>query len=127
MAEPSVITVSSAEELQQRTLTYIAQGYTVVTQTPTAVVLIKKKEINWLWVALGMWCIVPLIVYMIKYSRQTDSVVEIRIVAQPAGQHGAGAVPGAMGSALAPPEDPSRPQLSSDGTMWWDGTQWIRR
>jgi hypothetical protein len=142
--EHKVITVSSVGELQQQTASYAGQGYTVLTQSASTVTMVKRKTINWLWVVLGVWCVIPLIIYLIVYSKEQDAVVEIRLTSggapdvvlrQPApGQ--AATPPGATGEpvdhqsasgggVLPPPADPVRPQASADGKMWWNGTEWL--
>jgi hypothetical protein len=123
-----VIQVSSQEELSRTTAIYVSQGFQVLVQSPTSVSLIKRKEFNIVYAVLGfLLCTIPLFIYLIYYANQKDRVVEIRfahpspgITARPPEPTGSAVLEGRppSGAGIVPP------QLSPDGTHWWDGTQW---
>lgn len=127
-AVPDVIPVSNAAQMEQMIMTYAAQGFEVAARSDSSTLMIKKKQLNMVYVVLGLViCVIPLFVYLYLYSKEQDQVVEIRLVPEgeeaPPGLPRAGppgtADAAAAGAAHAPP-----PQLSPDGSQWWDGTQW---
>ena len=75
------VTVDSKESLQFTTTTYLAKGFVVANSTPDKVVMQKRKEFKALWAVIGfIFCVVPLVVYIIVYAIQPDvEIVEIRI------------------------------------------------
>lgn len=80
MAVKQVI-VNSKEALTFTTTSYLAKGFVVANSTDTKVVMQKKKEFKVLWAIIGfLFCVVPLIVYIIIYSTQPDvEIVEISV------------------------------------------------
>lgn len=121
MPVPHVIPVTNTQQLDQVVLSYVGQGYQPTMRTETSALLIKKKELNIVWVLVGLFlCFIPLVVELVRYYKDEDLVVEVRLV--PAGE-GSSAP-----TQPAPPSDAqgSEPHLSADGKQWWDGTQWHR-
>ena len=100
MASMQRVSVPSAEALQTTITGYIGRGYVVQQQGEDFAVLFKAKNFEIVWAILGfLFCLIPLLVYLIVYSLQTDELVEIRVMA-----------PGV--------------QWSDDRTLWWDGATW---
>lgn len=77
------ITVESKEALQLAQTTYLAKGFVVASSSAEKVVMQKKKEFKILWAVLGfLFCLLPLLIYIIVYATQPDvEIVEITIVA----------------------------------------------
>ncbi len=98
------IQVSSQPELESTIVSYIAQGFVVSNRTPESVTLFKKKEFNVIWAVVGFFlCLLPLLVYCIVYTTQSDELVVVTIAAaQSAGQL----------------------TWSEDRQWWWDGERW---
>ncbi|HWY90237.1 MAG TPA: hypothetical protein VNY31_06150 [Solirubrobacteraceae bacterium] len=122
MAVPHVIPVTNPQQLDQIVLSYVGQGYQPAMRTETSALLIKKKELSIVWVLVGLFlCFIPLVIELVRYYKDEDLVVEVRLV--PAGE---GDAPPLTQS--APPSDAqgSEPHLSADGKQWWDGTRWHR-
>lgn len=73
------VTVNSKEALSLATTTYLAKGFVVASSTAEKVVLQKKKEFKALWAVLGfLFCVLPLIIYIIVYVTQPDvEIVEL--------------------------------------------------
>jgi hypothetical protein len=119
-----VVRVQTAEEMQATTTRYVVQGYSVVTQTPTSVLLIKRKQFNIIWAVIGFFlCLLPLLVYLIYYMTQTDQLVQIELIVP----HGSTqAIPPSPGSGDARSASPDAPAqvISPDGTHYWDGQAW---
>ena len=104
-ATTQVVPVPAAEYLDQAIQGWIVQGYTVANRTPYSVVMVKPKKFEPLWAVIGfLFCVIPLLVYLIVYATQEDQVVEIRVV---------------------PPLPPGQGPLSSDGMFRWDGYAWV--
>jgi hypothetical protein len=120
MAIPQVVTVANTQQRERIVLDYVTQGYTQAMVTETSTLLIKKRELNIVWVLVGLLlCFIPLVIELVRYYKAEDLLVEVRLV-----EAGATAPP-------LPPGVPSdvqgtEPHLSADGTRWWDGTQWHR-
>ncbi len=118
MAIPQVVTVANTQQRERLVLDYVAQGYTPTMQTETSTLLIKKRELNIVWVLVGLLlCFIPLVIELVRYYKDEDLLVEVRLVE--------------AGAAAPPPAEPSdvqgtEPHLSADGTRWWDGAQWHR-
>ena len=120
-AQVQWVQVTAPDQLHQAVSSYIVQGYTVANQTPTSATMMKKKEFSILWLVVGLiLCVVPLLVYLIIYATQSDSVIEIRLVSE-AALGGAGATLPIGGSSAG---HGSNVQMSEDGRYWWDGTAW---
>lgn len=122
MAVPHVIPVTNPQQLEQVVISYAGQGYQLAMRTETSALLIKKKELNIVWVLVGLFlCFVPLVIELVRYYKDEDLVVEVRLV--PAGEGSAPPL-----TAAAPPSNAQgdEPHLSADGKQWWDGTQWHR-
>jgi hypothetical protein len=98
------IQVSSQPELESTIVSYIAQGFVVSNRNPDSVTLFKKKEFNVIWAVVGFFlCLLPLLVYCIVYTTQSDEMVVVTIAAvQSAGQL----------------------TWSEDRQWWWDGERW---
>ena len=73
------ITVDSKDALSLAPNTYLAKGFVVASSTAEKVVLQKKKEFKALWAVLGfLFCVLPLIIYIIVYVTQPDvEIVEL--------------------------------------------------
>lgn len=129
----------SPQDLETMTMSYIAQGYSVANKTPMQVTLIKRKEFSAFWAVIGfLFCVLPLLIYLIVYALESDQMVTITVAgaqpmpvtgylapSQPLGQT-APSQPltssGALG-ASAPVNFESAPR-SPDGLYWWDGQAW---
>ena len=97
--------VSSRPEVENAIQSFIAQGYTVQSQTEDSVTMFKKKEFNILWAVIGFFlCLIPLLIYCIVYAGESDKMVVIR-----------------LGQAAGAPA-PNR--WSGDGRFFWDGATW---
>jgi len=127
MQTTNMVRVSSEEELARTVSIYVSQGFAVLAHSATSATLIKRKEINIVLLVVGLLlCTLPGLIYLAYYGLvEKDRLLEIRLVpiagAPPAPAPSAPeqAKPG-PGTGVAPP------QLSPDGTHWWDGTQWQR-
>ncbi|HEV2755888.1 MAG TPA: hypothetical protein VG318_08950 [Actinomycetota bacterium] len=79
-ATVQTIRVQTNEQMENAIRSYIVQGYVIANQTESATTMIKRKEFSVLWAVIGfVLCILPLLVYLIVYATQSDSVVEIVI------------------------------------------------
>jgi ABC-type Fe3+ transport system permease subunit len=79
-----VVQVSDQAQLESTINSYIAEGFSVQNRTPAMAVLYKKKEFSVLWAVVGfIFCVLPLLVYVIVYASQSDQYVEIRLTAEP--------------------------------------------
>lgn len=76
------LTVATVAEMEQALTGYLAQGFTIVNKTPTSTTLQKKKEFSALWAVIGfLFCVLPLVIYLIVYSSKPDvEIVEIVVV-----------------------------------------------
>ena len=76
--------VDDEETAETAVLSYLAKGYVVANKRPGRITLQKAKAFNVLWALLGfLFCVLPLLIYMIWFSMQPDvSIVEI-IVGSP--------------------------------------------
>jgi len=124
------IQVSSQPELESTIVSYIAQGFVVSNRNPDSVTLFKKKEFNVIWAVVGFFlCLLPLLVYCIVYTTQSDEMVIVTIAATQSA------------AALTWSEDrqwwwdgerwrdallelPPGAVLSEDQSTWWDGESW---
>lgn len=128
MQTSEMLRVSSQEELARTVSIYVSQGFGIYAQSPTSATLIKNKQLNVVALITGLLlCTIPGLIYLGYYSLiLKDHVLEIRLV--PAAE------PPPTPALAGPPPDVPRtpgagvvpPQLSPDGTHWWDGTQWKR-
>jgi hypothetical protein len=119
------LNVSNTAELESTISSYIAQGFVVSNRTVDAVTLFKKKEFNIIWAIIGFFaCVIPLIIYTIIYSTQSDQMVVIRVggILKWSEDH-KWWWDGAKWK-LAAEEMPPGVQVSDDRRMWWDGTTW---
>jgi hypothetical protein len=120
MAVPHVIPAANPQQLDQLILSYVAQGYKLEMQTDTRALLIKKRELNIVWVLVGLFlCFIPLVIELVRYYKDEDLIVELRLT--PVDGSGASEPPLPPGKVQG-----DEPHLSADGTQWWDGTQWHR-
>jgi uncharacterized membrane protein YukC len=82
-AQRQRLTVSSPQEMEQTIASYIAQGYAVVHKTKTSATMFKKKEFSILWAVVGfLFCLLPLLIYIIYYATQSDQMVEIIVATE---------------------------------------------
>ena len=113
------VPVASKDEMQSTMTSYVAQGYTVQVQTDRSITMIKKKELNMVWLIVGiLLCFIPLIIELIRYSQAEDQVVEIKLQASPEVKLEA---PGAEARI---PSQTDAPVVSEDGKSYWDGEKW---
>jgi hypothetical protein len=122
------IHVRTAQELENSILSYIAQGYAVSNRTDETVTLFKKKEFNVLWAIIGFFlCAIPLLIYAIMYSQESDQMIVIRIGQAPAiswtDDRKWWSSDGANWHDAAT-EIPPGATRSDDQQFWWDGTVW---
>lgn len=133
------LVVPAPQDLETMTMSYLAQGYSVANKTPMQVTLIKRKEFSAFWAVIGfIFCLLPLVIYLIVYALESDQMVTITVTGvqptQATGQL-------ALSQPLAPLA-PSQPLSSSgvfgasapanfetaprspDGLYWWDGQAW---
>jgi hypothetical protein len=105
--------VFSPEMMHQAVTGLIAAGYYVANQGPAEVTMVKRKQFSTLWLIVGLaLCIVPLLVYLIVYANEQDSIIILRLQDRPA---------------LAAPSPMPRPEhltWTDDRAMWWDGERW---
>jgi hypothetical protein len=114
------VPVATKDELESTMTSYVAQGFTVQLQTDTSITMIKKKELNMVWLIVGiLLCFIPLIIELIRYSRAEDQVVVIKLQASPEVKLEA---PG--GEARIPSQTNAPPVVSEDGKSYWDGQKW---
>ncbi len=118
----------SSTELENSVLSYIAQGYSVSNRTDDSVTLFKKKEFNILWAIIGFFlCWIPLIIYAIVYSQQSDEMIIIRLGQAPAiawSQDRLWWSDDGTNWHDAASEIPVGVPVSDDRHLWWDGTTW---
>jgi hypothetical protein len=129
----------SPQDLETMTMSYIAQGYSVANKTPMQVTMIKRKEFSAFWAVIGfLFCVLPLLIYLIVYALESDHMVTITVAgAQPTSVTGQLALSqplgpfapsqpltssGAFGAAL--PANFETAPRSPDGLYWWDGQAW---
>src|SRR5581483_6389797 len=59
---------------------YTLQGYTLAARTAVSASLIKRKEFSVAWAVIGaLICVIPLLVYVLVWSSQSDQYVESRL------------------------------------------------
>lgn len=103
------IPVQHPEQMHLEVNRLVAEGFVVATQTNRSITLIRRKQLNVAAVILGLlFCVLPLVVYLIVFALEKDRVVEIVLVDGPP----------------ALPQQPAVP-MSPDGAAWWDGTRWV--
>ena len=123
--------VSSRPEVENAIQSFIAQGYTVQSQTEESVTMFKKKQFNILWAVTGFFlCLIPLLIYCTICAGESDKMVVIRL-----GQ-AAGMAPnrwsgdgrffwdGGTWRDAATAGVPPYATISDDGRQWWDGFTW---
>lgn|GEM_PF-1965089 len=117
-ANLSTVNVATRGQVEQTVMSYVAQGFTVSTQTDDTTTLYKKKEFNVVWAVIGFFaCVIPLIIYCIVYSMESDQMVVVRLDPAAAALSVSpilGASTGAEGL-----------RWSEDRRYWWDSTTWI--
>ena len=100
----------------------------VQNRTEASVTMFKKKEFNVLWAIIGFFaCWIPLIIYAIVYSQQSDETVVIRVGGFTAVSWSADRKWWSNDGTNwhdAVPQMPSGATLSDDGHYWWDGSAW---
>jgi hypothetical protein len=133
--------VHNHEQLNQAINGLVGMGYRLANQTPTETTMVKRKQFSMLWLIVGLaLCIIPLLIYLIVYAAEQDSMIIIRL--QDPGTRALSPMPRPehltwtetrshwwdgerwVDPALA---YPSSAPLSEDGTMWWDGQGWRPR
>lgn len=115
MGQPIVrqFTVEDEAQLQSAVMREITNGYAVADRTATSVTLIKKKQLSMFWMIVGLFVFVlPLFIYLIVYSAQSDQIIELRVVPRAVPEP---AVETQRGPVI---------QMSPEGTEWWDGDEW---
>ena len=94
-------TAQTPAELDNAVVTYMRQGFTIASRTPTVVTLIKPKQFSIVMLVIGLILFVlPLLIYVVYYLTLTDQIVEISLAAAHVGIR------------------------SADGYYWWDGAGW---
>lgn len=79
--QTDVVQVADPAGLEQAVTGYMSQGYSVLRQQPTLVVLGKNRELKWSYLIVGfLLCTIPGVAYLIWYSQQKDRRIEVRIV-----------------------------------------------
>ncbi|MBI3877021.1 MAG: hypothetical protein HY300_13880 [Verrucomicrobia bacterium] len=74
------VKVASKQELDASIYDAVSNGFTVMHQTETSAIVVRKKEFSITIAIVGFFlCVVGLIAYAIYYSFQEDEVVEIEI------------------------------------------------
>lgn len=64
------------KSLQEHIDWYVAQGYRVVSQTPTSAQIVKPKTFSFVWAFLWFLCLgIGLIVYLLYYAAKKDQSV----------------------------------------------------
>lgn len=95
-------TAQSQAELDNSVASYVRQGFTIASRTPSTVTLVKPKRFSILMLLIGLLLFVlPLVIYLVYYLTLTDQVVEIVLTA-----------------------DPRIGMRSPDGNYWWNGAAW---
>lgn len=131
MATSSIsLQASSPHDLETMTMSYIAQGFNVANKTPLQVTLVKRKSFSYFWAVIGfVFCLLPLVIYLIVYALESDQMVTITVVgAQPMANTGQLMPPqpmtasGALG--MTQPANYMTAPRSPDGLYWWDGQAW---
>ncbi len=112
-----ILTLQAATQADAESIVsgYIAQGFHIANRTAAAITLMKRKEFSYFWAVIGfIFCLLPLVIYLIVYALENDQMVIINLAgAQPGSAYGAAV----MTSQLSAPRSP-------DGNYWWDGQQW---
>ena len=114
MAAPMVEyrTVYSPQAMHEAVTGLIAMGFHVAAQTPTETTMLKRKEFSMLWLVIGVvLCVIPLLIYLIVYAGERDSMIILRLQDRPVGS--------------SPMPRPEYLTWSEDRRVWWDGERWI--
>jgi hypothetical protein len=75
-----IVEVDSPEAMETTISSFVVQGYLLANKNASSATMIKKKEFNIVWAVIGFaLCIIPLLIYCISYSNESDKVVEIRL------------------------------------------------
>lgn len=83
MAETRTVEVSDQSQLESTVSGYLAQGFVVSRESETSVSLFKKKAFDLGKFARGhLMCIVPGVLYILRYSREKDQMVVVTVSAQ---------------------------------------------
>ena len=94
-------TAQSPAEMDNAVVSYLRDGFTIASRTPTAVTLVKPKRFSIVMLLIGLLLfLLPLFIYLVYYLTLTDQVVEV---------------------VLSVPQIGMR---SPDGYYWWDGAAW---
>lgn len=81
---------------------YLAQGYVVAAQDHQSSTMVRRKEFSVPIAIVGfLFCVIGLLVYLIVYSSQSDSMVRLIVNGTPQGA------------------------LSADGQWRWSGSVWL--
>lgn len=84
MAATNTVEVADRSQLESTVSSYLAQGFVVSREGDTSVSLFKKKAFDLGKFARGhLMCIVPGVLYILRYAREKDQMVVVTISAQP--------------------------------------------
>jgi hypothetical protein len=113
MAGVSALRVNSESAMEMAISSYIAKGFVMANRTPTGATMFKKKEFSILYLVVGFFlCVIPLLVYLIVYSFQSDQMVQIQLVSATSESQ----LPASSAQMVG--------TRSADGQWWWDGAAW---
>jgi hypothetical protein len=135
MGQPQVQRVSFADpmRMQFEVSRRLQDGYQVMSQTPTGVTLVKHKKfsVGWMltWLVVGIFsALIPLVIYFIVYACASDQILQFTLDGE-----AADVVPLPPRPVETTPPAGTAPHVqdhqfvrtSEDGSMWWDGQDWV--
>jgi hypothetical protein len=79
-ADVQMIEVGNAQEMENAISSFVMQGYVIANKTVGSATMVKSKQFNIIWAVIGfVFCLLPLIIYLIVYAGEKDKVAEIRV------------------------------------------------
>jgi hypothetical protein len=119
-APTKTVTVATTAEMQNLIPQYLADGFTVTSQTQEITTLRKQRSVAkeiLITAVLLCLCLIPGIVYFFYASKNSDAIQNVVVRVDPTSAQ-------SLPTPLSP-DGIAGIRLSDDRRCWWDGTAWI--